>query len=71
MDQTYEFKEVHAKTILTKCGIPGIDYVVNPYTGCRFGCTYCYASFMGSFCKIILYQIGETMCMQRLMPQSF
>jgi DNA repair photolyase len=49
MDQTYEFKEVHAKTILTKCGIPGIDYVVNPYTGCRFGCTYCYASFMGRF----------------------
>jgi DNA repair photolyase len=49
MDQTYDFKEVQAKTILTKCGIPGIDYVVNPYTGCRFGCTYCYASFMGRF----------------------
>lgn len=49
MDQSYDFKEVQAKTILSKCGIPGIDYVVNPYTGCRFGCTYCYASFMGKF----------------------
>ncbi len=44
-----DVKEIEAKTILTKCGIPGIDYVINPYTGCRFGCTYCYASFMGKF----------------------
>lgn len=46
-----DFREVQAKTILSPCGIPGIDYVINPYTGCRFGCTYCYASFMGRFLK--------------------
>lgn len=46
---TFEFKEIKAKTILVKCGIPGIDYVINPYIGCRFSCIYCYASFMGRF----------------------
>ena len=46
-----DFREVQAKSILSPCGIPGIDYVINPYTGCRFGCTYCYASFMGRFLK--------------------
>ena len=45
----FEIKEIQAKGILSKCGIPGIDWVVNPYIGCRFGCKYCYASFMGRF----------------------
>ena len=44
-----EIKEIEAKGILSKCGIPGIDFMVNPYIGCRFGCKYCYASFMGRF----------------------
>lgn len=44
-----DFKEIRAKSILTRCGIPGIDYVINPYIGCRFACKYCYASFMGRF----------------------
>ena len=46
---SFEIKEIEAKGILSKCGIPGIDFVVNPYIGCRFGCKYCYASFMGRF----------------------
>ena len=44
-----EVKEVQAKHILVKCGIPGIDFVINPYTGCSFACKYCYASFIGRF----------------------
>ena len=44
-----EVKEIQAKHILVKCGIPGIDFVINPYTGCSFACKYCYASFMGRF----------------------
>lgn len=44
-----DFKEIQAKNILVKCGIPGIDFTINPYIGCRFACKYCYASFMGRF----------------------
>ncbi len=42
-------REVHAKTILTKTGIGGYDYCINPYVGCQHGCRYCYASFMKRF----------------------
>lgn len=54
-----EFKEIKAKTILTRCGISGIDYVINPYIGCRFACKYCYASFMGRFVGKTIYDWGE------------
>jgi DNA repair photolyase len=42
-------KEIKAKSILTKSGIPGAHYCINPYTGCAHGCKYCYASFMKRF----------------------
>lgn len=54
-----EFKEIKAKNILVRCGIPGIDYVINPYIGCRFACKYCYASFMGRFVNKTIYDWGE------------
>jgi len=42
-------KEVEAKSILSKSGLPDADWVINPYTGCQFACKYCYASFVGKF----------------------
>jgi len=42
-------KEILSRSILTKTGIPGFDYCVNPYVGCEHGCRYCYASFMKRF----------------------
>ena len=42
-------KEVSCKSILTPSGIDGIDYALNPYTGCGHGCAYCYATFMKRF----------------------
>jgi DNA repair photolyase len=35
---------VKVKTILVKSGLPGSDWVINPYNGCLFGCMYCYAA---------------------------
>jgi DNA repair photolyase len=37
-------KEVLAKTILSPSKI--YPWVINPYTGCQHGCSYCYARFM-------------------------
>lgn len=42
-------KEINVKTILTKTGIKGFDYCLNPYVGCGHACRYCYASFMKRF----------------------
>lgn len=39
-----KINEIVAKTILTKTGLPGADYVLNPYNGCQFACSYCYAA---------------------------
>ena len=42
-------REIECKSILTKSGIEGVDYALNPYIGCAHGCVYCYASFMKRF----------------------
>lgn len=42
-----QVNEIEAKTILTKSGLPGSDWVINPYNGCQFSCQYCYAAQIG------------------------
>ena len=44
-------QEKSAKNVLTKSGLPGVDYVINPYVGCLHGCQYCYADFMRKYTK--------------------
>jgi len=39
-------REIGVKSILSKSGISGVDYCINPYVGCSHGCRYCYATFM-------------------------
>lgn len=46
---SFVVKHVTAKSILSKSGIEGIAYSVNPYVGCSHGCRYCYAAFMKRF----------------------
>jgi len=43
-EKTLIVQEVRAKSILSRSKI--YRYVVNPYTGCQHGCSYCYARFM-------------------------
>ncbi|HET8542699.1 MAG TPA: radical SAM protein [Anaeromyxobacter sp.] len=42
-------REIVSKAVLTRTGIPGHDWCLNPYVGCEHGCSYCYASFMKRF----------------------
>jgi DNA repair photolyase len=42
-------REIECKSILTKSGIEGVGYAINPYVGCEHGCVYCYATFMKRF----------------------
>lgn len=42
-------QEIKVKSILSKSGISGVDYCINPYVGCSNGCRYCYATFMKRF----------------------
>lgn len=44
-----DINSIKAKSIITNSGIPGADYVINPYSGCLHGCKYCYADFMNRF----------------------
>jgi len=49
MSEKLSIREVKAKSILNKTGIPGMSYCLNPYTGCAHGCIYCYATFMKKY----------------------
>lgn len=40
---------IQCRSILNKSKIPGIDFGINPYTGCAHKCQYCYAVFMKKF----------------------
>ncbi len=42
-------REIKVRSVLTKSKIPSVDYSLNPYAGCFFGCTYCFADFMRRF----------------------
>lgn len=44
-----KINEILTKSALTKSNLPGADFVINPYIGCRHSCIYCYADFMCRF----------------------
>jgi len=41
--------EIKCKNALVRSRIYGVDYALNPYTGCQHGCVYCYAEFMKKY----------------------
>jgi DNA repair photolyase len=45
----HSLKKINVKSVLSKTGIPGKTYCINPYVGCTHACRYCYATFMKRF----------------------
>lgn len=46
-----EYRELPCRTLLSRCQssrVP-LDYNLNPYRGCEFACTYCYARYTHEF----------------------
>lgn len=41
--------KIECKNALVRSRIPGMDYALNPYTGCQHACIYCYADFMKKY----------------------
>lgn len=40
---------IDVKSVVSKSGISGQTYAINPYVGCQHACRYCYAQFMSHF----------------------
>ncbi|MBC7218638.1 MAG: radical SAM protein [Hadesarchaea archaeon] len=38
-----EYIFTSCRTALSPSGLPGLNYSLNPYTGCEHGCAYCYS----------------------------
>ena len=56
-----EFKSLEVRSILSRINskrqLP-LDYSINPYRGCEFGCKYCYARYTHEF--MAPKELGET-----------
>ena len=47
-----EFRAIAARSILNKSvskRMRSLDYSINPYRGCEFGCKYCFARYTHEF----------------------
>jgi DNA repair photolyase len=42
-----KIREILVKTVLSKSKV--LDWTINPYVGCSYGCIYCYARFVKRF----------------------
>ncbi len=63
--------EMEARSALVRSGLGGVDYVINPYTGCRFGCSYCYATFMSRYVSEPVEAWGEYVYVKRNLVELF
>ena len=62
---------MEARSALVASKLGGVDYVVNPYTGCRFGCAYCYATFMSRYVSEPVEEWGEYVYVKRNIVELF
>jgi DNA repair photolyase len=76
------FEPIVAKTILTRNPNPDLrhHWSINPYRGCQFGCTYCFARYTANFIEIndpleferrIFYKANAPELVRRLRDSDF
>lgn len=44
--RTLQVQEIHCKHLLHRTGASFAEWTLNPYIGCRFGCSYCYVPIL-------------------------
>jgi len=59
-------KELTCKTALSPSKLPGLDYALNPYSGCGHQCTYCYVP---TVLHLPRQTWGETIYVKRNLPR--
>lgn len=49
-----EYFELNSRKLLNRCSSPRMPFqwTINPYRGCEFGCTYCYARYTHEFMEL-------------------
>jgi DNA repair photolyase len=49
-----EYRELACRTLMSACNSRRVpfDYTINPYRGCEFGCTYCYARYTHEYLEL-------------------
>ena len=57
-----EYFDLDIRDILNRCATPRMPFVwtINPYRGCEFACTYCYARYTHGFFDLTRWQDFET-----------
>jgi DNA repair photolyase len=57
-----EYHEISTREALNRCTSTRMpfDWTLNPYRGCEFGCTYCYARYTHRFFDLVQWQDFET-----------
>jgi len=57
-----EYFDLRVRNVLNRCDNPRLPFVwtINPYRGCEFACTYCYARYTHGFFDLERWQDFET-----------
>ncbi len=63
-----DFWTTTVRSALVRSRVPGMDLTINPYVGCRHGCGYCYAPFIGHNKHTPFEQWGQRVGVKENLP---